>query len=185
MSENASGDAKCCDDAHRVCCGRGPPCSGHGRFGHRGCAIDDAGPCCASDDYGSPARQQNCAHAIAIENVEHCDGPRQLARPCVAPSSPPHLSSTPAPLCPACRMKSFLIRSSKWCSQRFPNFPSSSCPLQLETQWRVKETLRQKLREKRIPSGEEQEDMRPSPSTSSSSVLQRLVDSPSVYAALA
>ena len=184
MSENASGDAKCCDDAHRVCCGRGPPCSGHGRFGHRG-SDDDAGPCCASDDYGSPARQQNCAHAIAIENVEHCDGPRQLARPCVAPSSPPHLSSTPAPLCPACRMKSFLIRSSKWCSQRFPNFPSSSCPLQLETQWRVKETWRQKLREKRIPSGEEQEDMRPSPSTSSSSVLQRLVDSPSVYAALA
>ena len=110
MGANASTCAHRCG-GHRVCAcgGRGPPCFCHGRFRHRGSAIDDAGhacsdchrvrgrggrgpccacPCCASDDDDRPACQHNCARAIGSENVEHCGGPLQPARPCPPLSSP-------------------------------------------------------------------------------------------------
>ena len=69
----------------------------------------------------------------------------------------------------------------------FPYFPSKPSWYQSSCSTSPLESPRDfapKAPEKRV-SGEEQEDMRPSPSTSSSSVLQRLVDSASVYAALA
>ena len=73
MSENASGDAKGCDDAHRVCCGRGPSCLGHGHFGHRGRAIDDSRHAYSDCHHAAPC---SCVWGVRIR-CYHCS-PRLL-----------------------------------------------------------------------------------------------------------
>ena len=73
MSENTNGDAQRCYGAHRVCCGRGPSCLGHGHFGHRGCASDDAHPANSDCHHAAPC---SCVGRVRMR-CQHCS-PRLL-----------------------------------------------------------------------------------------------------------